>query len=142
MKINARGLAIIKKWEGCSLTAYKCPANVWTIGFGHTGDVKEGQVITQHQADTILDYDLDRFEEGVANLLRGTKPTENQFSALVSFAFNVGLAALTNSTLLKKYRRGDLEGAANEFARWNKAGGKTLAGLTKRRADEAALFRA
>lgn len=140
MKINDAGLAIIKKFEGCKLKAYKCPAGVWTIGYGHTGDVKPGQVITQHQADTILDYDVEKFEEGVTTLLSNLKPTANQFSALVSFAFNLGITALANSTLLKKYRAGDLEGAGKEFGKWVKAAGKVLPGLVKRRAEEAALF--
>lgn len=142
MRINAAGLALIKKWESLQLRAYLCPAGIITIGYGHTGaDVKLGQTITSHQADVILESDLDRFEEGVEGLLKGLNYTDGQFSALVSFAFNVGLAALANSTLLKKMRKGDLEGAAGEFGRWVRAGGVKLKGLERRRADEAALFR-
>lgn len=140
MKTNARGIALIKRWESFQPKAYKCPAGVWTIGYGHTGDVKPGMTVTEHQAEAILGLDLEKFEEGVDGLAKGLALTSNQFSALVSFSFNVGITALANSTLLKKLRKGDLKGAQAEFARWNKAGGKVLKGLTLRRADEAELF--
>ncbi len=138
MKINAAGLSLIKRWEGCVLTAYRCPANVLTIGIGHTGDVKAGDKITMHQAEVILEHDLERFEEYVSSI--GVPLNENQFSALVSFAFNLGTAALANSTLLKLLRKGDLQGAADQFPRWALAAGKKLPGLVKRRADERELF--
>jgi len=141
-KINEAGLELIKRFEGCSLVAYKCPAGIFTIGAGHTGDVKEGDQITQHQADVILtEIDLPKFEEGVERLCKDVGLSDNEFSALVSFAFNVGLEALAKSTLLKKLRLGQRRGAADELLRWNKAGGKVLAGLMKRREAERALFR-
>jgi lysozyme len=139
-RINAAGLALIKRWEGCKLTAYKCPADVWTIGYGSTGPhVKPGMSITAAEAEALLKRDLDRFERGVAGMA-GTM-TDGQFSALVSLAFNVGLGALQGSTLLKLHKVGSYEDAAQQFGRWNKAGGRVLTGLTKRRAEEAALYR-
>ncbi len=140
MKINAGGLALIKRFESFVGKAYLCPAGVWTIGYGHTGDVKPGMTVTEHQGEAILDVDLDLFEGRVTELLKGIAVTENQFSALVSFAFNVGVAALAKSTLLKKLRANGPLVAAPEFLKWNKAGGKVLAGLVKRREAERLLF--
>ncbi len=133
-------MALIKRWEGCELAAYKCPAGVWTIGYGHTGDVKPGTVINEHQAEVILRYDLEKFEEGVSELMVGVPLSENEFSALVSFAFNVGLNALATSTLRKKISRG-IEGAENELLKWTRAGGKVLPGLVSRREAERSLYR-
>lgn len=140
MKTNAKGLALIKRFEGCKLDAYLCPAGRWTIGYGHTGDVKPGHRITQHQADVILAFDLERFEEAVAHALRGVSVTENQFSACVALAFNIGPTAFVNSSVCKRILRGDTTGAANAFLLWNKAGGQILPGLITRRAAERALF--
>jgi lysozyme len=140
VRINAAGRDLIKKYEGVSLKAYRCPAGVITIGWGHTGDVKPGDVITEHQAEAILDVDLDKFEKGVEKLLQGCIFNQYQFSALVSFAFNLGLEALGKSTLLAKFRAGDVKGAASEFMKWKYAAGKVLPGLVKRRAEEKALF--
>ncbi len=139
MKINAAGVDIVKRWEGCKLSAYLCPAGVPTIGYGHTGDVKIGQKITQHQAEVILALDLEEFEEGVSDLMVGTPLTENEFSALVSFAFNVGITALSKSTLRRKIASGN-ETAPDEFLKWTRAGGKILPGLVSRRAEERALY--
>lgn len=142
MQINARGLDIIKSFEGLRLKAYLCPAGIWTIGWGHTGDVKRGDVITEHQAEALLDVDLDIFERGVQDLC--PKVTPNQFSALVSFAFNVGTPALASSTLRGLVNAGQHEKAALQFARWSKARVKgvltPLPGLVLRRAAEAALY--
>ncbi len=138
-KINEAGRDLIKRFEGCRLKAYRCPAGVWTIGYGHTGaSVKEGLLITQHQADIILESDLTKFEEAVEEWMPGA--SSNQFSALVSFAFNLGINALIKSTLRKKFLAADVGGAADEFLRWNKAGGKVLPGLVKRRKAERELF--
>lgn len=139
-RTNEAGRALIKRFEGLRLDAYLCPAGVWTIGYGHTGDVRSGDRITEHQADAILDVDLDRFERAVGELTDGLELNENQFSALVSFAFNLGEAALTRSTLLRHLRAGDLERAADEFRKWVYAGGQVLPGLVKRRAAERELF--
>lgn len=137
-KINLAGLQLIKSSESLRLDAYLCPAKIPTIGYGHTGDVKLGTTITEHQADVILELDLERFEVAVEQLAPGANT--NQFSALVSFAFNVGVGALENSTLLKRFREGAFNTAAAEFAKWTHAAGVVLPGLVKRRAAEAALF--
>jgi len=142
--INAAGLDIIKESEGLRLKAYPDPGTggaPWTIGYGHTGaDVSPGLVITEAKADELLRSDIARFEDAVAKLV-GANATDNQFSALVSFAFNVGAEALRTSTLLRKHNEGDYVGAANEFPKWVKAAGKTLPGLVKRRQREQALYR-
>jgi len=132
------GRAIIEEHEGLRLEAYKCPAGIWTIGYGHTGDVKEGDRITRHQAEAILEYDLGRYEDAVARL--APKATGPQFSALVAFVFNVGIGAFEKSTLLKEFLAGRTLNAAAEFDRWTRGGGKVLPGLVKRRAAERALF--
>lgn len=132
--------ALVKRFEGLRLMAYLCPAGVWTIGFGHTGDVKQGQRISEHQAETILDFDLENVAEDVELAVAGLSLTDNEFNALVSFAFNVGVGALRHSTLLKKLRAGDKQGAADQLPRWVKANGKVLPGLVKRREAERALF--
>lgn len=133
------GLALIKTYEGCKLTAYLCPAGKWTIGYGRTTNVKKGDTCTQAQADAWLLQEYDAFERKVRALLK-VPVTDNQLGALVSFAYNVGVGALASSTLLRLLNAGDYKGAAAQFARWNKAAGSALAGLTKRRAAEAALF--
>ena len=126
----------IIEFEGCKLTAYKCPAGVWTIGVGHTKGVKQGQTITKAQAMSLLKGDLLPCENYVNNL--GVCKTQGQFDSLVSFSFNLGTAALGRSTLLKYIRQGKPEQyIRGEFAKWVKSGGKTLAGLVKRRAWEA-----
>lgn len=141
---NAAGLEVIKHFEGVRLKAYQDSVGVWTIGYGHTsmaGDpqVHSGLTITQAQAESILKKDLGIFERGVKDAVKVTV-NSNQFSALVSFSFNLGLGALRESTLLRKLNAGDYNGAANEFPRWVKAGGQTLPGLVRRRNAERALF--
>lgn len=132
--------AITKEFEGCKLKAYKCPADKWTIGYGHTGpDVHDGLEITQERAEELLMIDLQVACKAV-NAYVTRQVNQNQFDALTDFAYNAGGGNLMNSTLLKKVNEGDFEGASMEFARWNKAGGKELPGLTRRRAAEAALF--
>lgn len=138
MIINDKARQIIKDSESLRLDAYRCPAGVWTIGYGHTGDVAEGQRITPHQAEAILEVDLDKFELGVGAL--APKANANQFSAMVSLAFNIGLTAFGKSTLLKEHRAGRHLNAAVEFGKWTHGGGKVLPGLVKRRAREAALY--
>lgn len=138
MNVNAAGRAIIETYETLKLEAYRCPAGVLTIGYGHTGDVKPGDKITAHQADVILEYDLSRFAAAVAKL--APRANQNQFAALVCLAFNIGTDALAKSTLLRKFNAGAPNAAAAEFAKWTYADGKSLPGLVKRRAAEAALF--
>jgi lysozyme len=139
MKISQRGIDLIKSFEGCELSAYKDSAGVWTIGYGHTVGVKAGDAITQRQADQMLADDITIYELGVRSLVKRTM-TSGQFDALVSFAFNVGIGALGRSTLLRMVNSGDHVSASQQFARWNKAGGRVLAGLTRRREAERALF--
>lgn len=136
---------LVAKFEGCKLAAYPDPGSgdvPWTIGYGATGpDIKKGVTWTQQQADTRLMADLTRFAKGVSTAIGAKPATQHQFDAMVSFAFNVGLTNLLNSTLLRLHVAGDYAGAANQFAKWNKAAGRVLAGLTRRRAAEAALYR-
>lgn len=140
-KIGCAGLALIKQFEGCQLTAYRCPAGIWTIGYGSTGPhVQPGMRISQARAEQLLQEDLSRFEAIVDRA--APSATQGQFDAMVAFSFNVGISAFSASTLLRKHKAGDFAGARAEFARWNKASGKVLNGLTRRRAAEAALYAA
>ncbi len=139
MRTSENGLALIRQAEGLRLRAYKCPAGVWTIGFGTTAGVKEGQVITKERAEELLRDDVKRFEDQVLRLVK-VQLTQGQLDALVSFTYNLGAANLGNSTLLRLLNAGDYKGAAAQFDRWTKAGGKELPGLVKRRAAERALF--
>lgn len=126
----------IQEFEGLRLTAYKCPAGVWTIGYGHTKGVKMGQTITKAQAETLLRGDLLPCEEYVRGL--NLELTQGQFDALVDFCFNLGTAALQRSTLLQKIRtKADEQTIRGEFAKWVNAGGVRLQGLVKRRVWEA-----
>ena len=140
MKVTNEGINLIKKYEGLRLEAYLCPAGVWTIGYGHTKGVKKGQVITQLEADNLLKEDLSSFEKGVTNLIK-SNINQNQFSALVSFAFNLGLSNLKSSTLLNKVNSNPNDRTiVDEFIRWIYAGGKQLEGLKRRRQAEAYLY--
>lgn len=141
MRTSPQGFDLIKHFEGCRLEVYKCSAGVPTIGWGHTGpDVKPGMRWTQQQADRALEDDLVKFERAIAEQIK-VELTQSQFDALVSFAFNLGPGALFKSTLRKLLNAGDYAGAAGQFPLWNKAAGKVLAGLTRRRLAEQALFR-
>lgn len=140
MKISDKGLNLIKEFEGLKLTSYLCPANVWTIGYGSTGPhVKEGMTITEQEAEELLKEDVSKFEECVNHAVE-VDLTQEEFDALVSFAFNVGCGAFMGSTLLRLLNAGNKQAAAQQFPRWNKGGGKVLAGLARRRAAERALF--
>lgn len=130
---------LIKSFEGLELEAYLCPANVWTIGYGHTKGVKEGDKITKEQAEKLLEEDLAFFRNGVKRLVK-VALNKNQFGALVSFAYNLGLGSLESSTLLKMLNAKDYQGAADQFLRWNKSKGKVLTGLVRRREAERAVF--
>ena len=134
MKINEEGLALIKSFEGCKLVAYKCPAGVWTIGYGHTAGVYEGQVITQAQADNMLKSDMKKYEKYVTDNVK-MQLNENQFSALVSFCYNCGVGNLR--TLIKGRTAQQI---AEAMLLYNKGGGKVLAGLVRRRKAERELF--
>ncbi len=132
--------AIIKEFEGLRLKAYKCPAGVLTIGYGHTKGVKLNQSISEKEADRLFAQDIKEFEGYVDRFVK-VPLTANQHEALVSFVYNIGPGAFMHSTLLRKLNASDYTGAAKEFIRWNKAGGKVLKGLTRRRQAEQKLFR-
>lgn len=143
-KINASGLEAVKHFEGLRTTAYRDAVGVWTIGYGHTSmagppPVFAGMTITEAEAEAILAQDLDIFERGVANALTMTTNSD-QFSAMVSFAFNLGVGALRSSTLLRRHNAGNFSEAANEFLRWVYADGEILPGLERRRKAERALY--
>jgi GH24 family phage-related lysozyme (muramidase) len=138
-QINSKGLQLLKSFEGFSATAYQDIVGVWTIGYGTTSGIRPGMRVTQSQAEDLLRRDLFRFETAVANLVK-VPLNENQFSALVSFVYNVGEGALAGSTLLRVLNQGNYREAANQFMRWNRAGGNEVAGLTRRRRAEQALF--
>ncbi|EOK5841644.1 lysozyme [Escherichia coli] len=144
MQTSDKGIALIKKFEGCKLTAYQDSVGVWTIGYGWTQPVdgkpiRAGMTIKQEAAERLLKTGLVSYESDVSRLVK-VGLTQGQFDALVSFTYNLGARSLSTSTLLRKLNSGDYAGAADEFLRWNKAGGKVLNGLTRRREAERALF--
>ncbi|WP_082238815.1 lysozyme [Niameybacter massiliensis] len=145
MRISKVGIDLIKSFEGCYLKAYKCPAGVWTIGWGTTEPINgikphEGMVITQKQADDLLIKNLKSYENAVNKYVTYSKLNQNQYDALVSFTYNCGAGALQKSDLLNRINKGDVLGTADEFLRWNKGGGKVLPGLVRRREAERKLF--
>lgn len=144
MQTSDKGIALIKEFEGCKLTAYQDSVGVCTIGYGWTQPVdgkpvRIGMTINQETAERLLKTGLVSYESDVSRLVK-VGMTQGQFDALVSFTYNLGARALSTSTLLRKLNAGDYAGAADEFLRWNKAGGKVLNGLTRRREAERALF--
>ncbi|CAH3745854.1 glycoside hydrolase family protein [Enterobacter hormaechei] len=144
MQTSDKGIALIKEFEGCKLTAYQDSVGVWTIGYGWTQPVdgkpiRAGMTIKQETAERLLKTGLVSYESDVSRLVK-VGLTQGQFDALVSFTYNLGARSLSTSTLLRKLNAGDYTGAAGEFLRWNKAGGKVLNGLTSRREAERALF--
>jgi lysozyme len=139
VKCSQEGLELIKKFEGCKLKSYKCPAGVWTIGYGHTEDIKEGDIVSPEEANKLLRADVFKFEEYVTDNVM-VNLTQNQFDALVAWTFNLGVGNLRNSTMLKKLNNADYTSVPFEMKRWNKAGGKTLDGLVRRRQAESLLF--
>lgn len=139
MRISQRGIDLIKSFEGLYLEAYKCPAGVWTIGWGTTKGVTPGMKITKEKAEELLRADLVKFEAAVEKNVKVTI-NQNMFDSLVSFTYNLGEGNLKSSTLLKKLNSEDYYGASQEFQRWNKAGGKVLNGLIRRREAERDLF--
>ena len=139
MKISQEGLSLIKKFEGCELEAYKCAAGVWTIGYGSTKGVKEGNTITQEEADKLLLDEMEEYE-GYINDMVKVDLKQNEFDALVSWVYNLGSSNLSSSTLLQKLNTKEWDDVPNQIKRWNKAGGKVLQGLIRRREAEALLF--
>ena len=131
----------IEQFEGLRLTAYQDVVGVWTIGYGHTGpDVTPGLTITQAQADLLMAGDLHKFEINVAVMVGQSATTQNQFDALVSFSYNLGAGALAQSHLLVYHKAGQYEQAADEFPKWDHAGGEVLSGLLRRREWERTLY--
>jgi lysozyme len=144
MRISNRGLNLIKEFEGLELEAYQDIVGIWTIGYGHTSmagppDVVPGMEITESEASEILRRDLKQYEQGVEKAVK-VEITQNMFDALVSITYNIGVNGMKSSTFIKRINNKDFEGAAEAMKWWNKAGGRVVAGLKRRREAEAALF--
>lgn len=146
MMMTEEGISLIKKYEGCKLTAYKCPAGVWTIGYGNTfyedgSTVKPGDKITQERADQLFRNILEKkFLEPIRKLIV-SDINDNMFSAIVSFTYNVGIGNLKSSTLLKKVNANPNDQSISlEFKKWVKSAGKVLPGLVRRRESESDLY--
>jgi len=145
MKISDRGLELIKEFEGFSANAYLCPAKIPTIGYGNTfwedgRKVKIGEQISKAKALELLEFLANKdFADKIFTLLK-VEVNQNQFDAMTSLAYNIGVGAFSNSTLLKRVNAKDFIGASNEFLKWDKSGGKPLLGLTRRRQREKELF--
>ena len=139
MQISQEGIALIKKFEGCELEAYKCAAGVWTIGYGSTKGVEEGNIITQEEADNLLLEEMHEYE-GYINDMVTVDLKQNEFDSLVSWVFNLGPSNLSSSTLLSRLNNKVWDDVPNQIKRWNKAGGQVRQGLVRRREAEALLF--
>lgn len=139
MKISQEGINLIKKYEGCRLTAYRCPAGVWTIGYGHTQNVSRGDTISEYQATEFLLQDLAKVESYINKM--GVQLKQRQYDALCSWMFNLGIGNFNSSTLRKRIlsRAGDIA-IGDEFVKWVFANGKSLLGLKRRRVDEANMW--
>jgi lysozyme len=157
MTISEAGIQLIKSFEGCHNQPYKCPADLWTIGYGRvlypdqarlkTGERNKYPLRTEHnrtfsgdEIDALLEADLQRFSDGVLRLCPAAADNQCHLDAITSLAFNIGLGNLASSTLRMKYNRSDYDGAADEFLKWRKANGVVLRGLERRREAERALF--
>ncbi len=165
MKLSPEGAALMHRYEGYRTRPYLCPAHIWTVGYGHvlyqdqiqlpmvrkegyTGFIRmnyplrpeHNRVWSKKEIDALFDADVAAFERGVLRLVPGCAGHQGRFDALVSFAYNAGLGNLQRSQIRMKANRDDIEGAADAFMQWTKAGGKELPGLVKRRRDERALF--
>ena len=130
---------LIEHFEGCKLKAYRCPAGILTIGYGHTGDVEEGEEITQAEAVALLMQDMQSADHCIDEYVE-VGLDDDRRAALLSFIFNLGCGAFRGSTLLKLINAGSFHAAAQQFGRWTKAGGVELPGLVTRRAAERVLF--
>lgn len=141
MRTSQEGIELIKKFEGCELSPYVCSGGVLTIGYGHTGsDVAEGQEITQECAEQLLKEDLEKFENYVKDMV-DPELKQCQFDALVAWTYNLGPTNLSTSTLLKRLNTNEFDDVPYQMKRWNKAGGKVLDGLVRRREAESLLFK-
>jgi lysozyme len=139
MKTSPKGIRLITEFEGFRANAYLDPIGIPTIGYGFIEGVSLGDTMTQYEAQQRMGRELQKYERGVMQACR-VQVNQNQFDALVCFAFNVGVVGMTGSSVIKALNRGDTQAAARAFGLWNKAGGKVWPGLTRRRAAEAALF--
>jgi|TARA_A100001515_G_C4550368_1_gene203199 lysozyme len=140
LKTSQEGISLIKSFEGCELTAYRCSADVPTIGYGHTAGVSDGDTCTQEEAETMLAEDLVEFEDYVKNYVE-SELQQNEFDALVAWTYNLGPANLKESTMLKELNSGNFEEVPRQMKRWNRAGGEVLDGLIRRREAESRLFK-
>jgi|TARA_R100000482_G_scaffold103554_1_gene46394 lysozyme len=140
LKTSQEGISLIKSFEGCELTAYRCSADVPTIGYGHTAGVSDGDTCTQEEAETMLAEDLVEFEDYVKNYVE-PELQQNEFDALVAWTYNLGPANLKESTMLKELNSGNFEEVPRQMKRWNRAGGEVLDGLIRRREAESRLFK-
>jgi len=139
MHISEEGLSLIKKFEGCELKAYRCAANVLTIGYGTTKGVTEDMEITKEEAESLLKEEMHEYEGYINDMIK-VPLEQNQFDSMVSWVFNLGSTNLSSSTLLKKINNSEYDEVPSQIKRWNKAGGKVLDGLIRRREAEALLF--
>ena len=139
LKTSQEGISLIKSFEGCELSAYRCSADVPTIGYGHTAGVSDGDTCTQEEAETMLAEDLAEFEDYVKKYVE-TDLEQNEFDALVAWTYNLGPSNLAESTMLKELNAGNLEEVPRQMKRWNRAGGQVLDGLIRRREAESRLF--
>jgi len=139
MNISKEGIALIKKFEGCELEAYKCAAGVWTIGYGHTKDVKEGEVITKEEAESMLVHELQEYCNDVDIAVK-VDLKQNEFDALVSWTYNLGPTNLNSSTMLRVLNEGKHDDVPAQMKRWNKANGEVKKGLIRRREAESLMF--
>ena len=139
MNISQEGISLIKKFEGCELEAYKCAAGVWTIGYGHTKDVKEGDSILKEDAESMLMHELQEYCNDVDIAVK-VDLKQNEFDALVSWTYNLGPTNLNSSTMLKVLNEGKHNEVPAQMKRWNKASGQVKQGLVRRREAEALMF--
>jgi len=139
MQISQEGLSLIKKYEGCELEAYLCPAKVWTIGYGHTKGVEEGNKITKEEANYMLQEEMIEYE-GYVNDMVDVELNQSQYDSLCAWVYNLGPTNFQSSTLLKVLNEGKYNEIPQQIKRWNKAGGEVLNGLIRRREAEALLF--
>ena len=139
MQISQEGLALIKKFEGCELEAYKCPAGVWTIGYGHTKDVKEGDKINKDEANYLLQEEMIEYESYINDMV-DVDLNQSQYDSMCAWVYNLGPSNLGSSTMLRVLNEGKYDEVPQQMKRWNKANGEVLTGLIRRREAEALLF--
>ena len=139
MKISEDGLELIKKFEGCETTAYQDSVGVWTIGFGHTKGVEEGQTCSIEDAESMLADEMDEYEGYINNMVK-VELQQHEFDALVAWVYNLGPTNLGESTMLKVLNGGQFDRVPDEMNRWTRAGGEILEGLVRRRQAESLMF--